>query len=208
MRLRFTLLAVLALLLSACGVQVEKPSFLISDAERLSLASIYESKNEDDLAFREYRKVLKSDSKESRESAWFAIANLNLKLNNLKEAEKGYLEAIELNPSKGAYYNNLAWIYMERGEYGRAEDTAMKGLELDPDTDYMYLDTIGVIQTREEEYEDAEESLLKAASRADAANAGTRPLKEIYTHLSDLYELRGDAVKHASIRDRLKGLTE
>ncbi|OGP25518.1 MAG: hypothetical protein A2X93_06510 [Deltaproteobacteria bacterium GWC2_56_8] len=207
MRLRYALPVVLAFLLPACGaIQVEKPSFLLSDVERLSLASIYESKGENDLAFREYRKALESDSKDIRESAWFAIANLNLRRNNLDEAEEGFLNAIEINPSKGAYYNNLAWIYMERGEYGRAEDTAMKGLELDPDTDYMYLDTIGVIQTREEEYVDAEESLLKAASRADASNAGANPLKEIYTHLSELYELAGDAEKYASMQDRLKGL--
>ncbi len=31
MRSRLTLLAVLAFLISACGVQVEKPSFLLSD---------------------------------------------------------------------------------------------------------------------------------------------------------------------------------
>jgi len=175
----------------------------LTPEERLELGSIYESRGEDDLALEQYEKVSEEDRYNA--DAYFALANLHMKREELDEAEKNYARALEINPT-GPYYNNLGWLYMEKGRFDRAEEEVRKAMKADPAKRYIYLDTLGVIQMRRSRYGEAEKSLTEAAALTPADQAGG--LEEIYTHLEELYERTGERSKAEAVRDKLERLGE
>lgn len=197
-------LAVLLLIFTAsCGhihiIKLEDP---LSFDEHFKLASIYESKGEADLALREYEAASGADKK--RSEAYFAAGNLYLKINRPKDAEVSYLNAIKITPGIGAYYNNLGWLYMELGQMDRAEEAIKEALKIDPEKSYAYLDTLGVIQMKNNDLQEAEKTLVSAAILAPETEKNG--LNEIYSHLIELYKKTGDDEKAATIEDKKKGL--
>ncbi|MFQ5735992.1 MAG: tetratricopeptide repeat protein [Thermodesulfobacteriota bacterium] len=186
----------------SCAHVGRAPEVLTTE-ERLSLAAIYESKGETDLALHEYGRVAEE---QENADAYFAIGNIHLRARNLKEAERNYLKAVKINPSNGAYRNNLGWLYMEKGELGKAESSVREALRLDPARGFVYLDTLGVIQTRRRDYAGAERSLTEAARRAPAKDREGRI--EIYTHLVDLYRVKGEIDKAVRIEERIRALRQ
>lgn len=176
----------------------------LTPEERLELGAIYESKGEDELAIREYRAVSKED--EYNAGAFFALANLYLKRESYDEAEVNYKKAIELNPNDATYRNNLGWLYMERGRFDAARAEVAAAIERDPERKYIYLDTLGVIQTRQGDYNGAEKSLLEAASLAPAEES--EGLVQIYTHLAEVYDASGRPAKAGEMRDRAREIRE
>ncbi|MBI5643451.1 MAG: tetratricopeptide repeat protein [Deltaproteobacteria bacterium] len=191
--------------LCACGiVKIDNRPEALSVDERLELASIYLARGEHELAKREYSKVIETDKTSAL--AYFGMGNVYLKLKDFKEAESNYLKAIRIEPANSAFYNNLAWAFMEQGEYGKAGNAAKMAIDGDRERDYIYLDTLGVIQTRQKKFLEAEETFLNATNRDRAAKAGADGLKEIYDHLLELYTVTGEDEKALSLRDRLKGL--
>ncbi|MBI5344155.1 MAG: tetratricopeptide repeat protein [Deltaproteobacteria bacterium] len=178
---------------------VENP---LSSEERFRLAEIYEGKGEYDLAFREYRAVSQDDGDNA--DVWFAMGTLSLKMKKYGEADGYFAKAIGLNPDNAAYLNNRAWLRMETGRLDEAASDAGEAAKKDPARRYIYLDTLGVIQMRKELLKEAEASLNEAVS---AAPVGDRAgLKEIYTHLLELYRRTGDKEKAAGVEDTLRGL--
>ena len=47
-------------------------------------------------------------------------------------AKQHYRKAIELDPSGGAYHNNLADLLMKGGDLGEAEKEILKAIKIDP----------------------------------------------------------------------------
>lgn len=175
---------------------------VLSYEEHYKLASIYESKGENEAAIREYENAIKVYDKNP--GAYFAEGNIYLRMKKYDDAERYYLKAIELDPSNGGYYNNLGWLYMETGDLKKAEAMAKEAAATDPSKAYIYLDTLGVIQTRENNFPEAEKSLNEAARLAPAKEK--EGLKEIYNHLLDVYLKTNDSQKASLVRERLKGL--
>ncbi|MDP2690595.1 MAG: tetratricopeptide repeat protein [Deltaproteobacteria bacterium] len=194
-------LLVFFLFLSASCAHVGREPELMTREERLSLAAIYESKGETELALREYSRAAEEGGSAD---AYFAIANIRLKAGDLKEAERNYLKAVRINPANAAYRNNLGWLYMEKGELKKAERSAREALRLDPGKGFVYLDTLGVIQTRFGSFKEAEASLMEASRLAPAGDRQGRI--EIYSHLGDLYRKTGEIDKAVRMEERIKAL--
>lgn len=189
--------------LTACSritiVDVKDP---LDGAERMRLASIYEARGELDLALREYDNLLASDGKNDR--AYYGKGNVLLRKKDHDGAEANYRKALALNPEAGAYYNNLALAYLEKGDLDRAEKAARTATVKKDGLAYAYFDTLGVVQTAKGDYEGAEQSLLEASRGAievkDAA------IKEIYRHLIDVYAKSGQREKEQDVKKALHGL--
>ncbi len=204
MKYFMAVVSALALAMAGCVRMPAKTAApdALSPEEHYRLATIYESKGELDGALKEYDSAIKGGIKADR--AYFGEGNVYFKMKKYKDAERCYLKAIELDPSGGVYYNNLGWLYMETGDIKKAEDRAREAAVRDPARAYVYLDTLGVIETAQDDYSEAEKSLDKAA---DLAPAGEKEsLKQIYGHLLDLYLKTGDNSKASLVREKLKGL--
>ena len=193
-------LLLIVMLASCAHMRPEKP--LLSADEHIRLASIYESRGETELALRHLRDAVRVNGKNPE--AHFAMGNFFLRSKDYVEAERAYQLAIELGPEEGRFYNNLGWLYMEEGRTGEAEAAVESALEKDPEKSFIYLDTLGVIQTRAGNYAEAERNLKKAEAITPAG--GNEGLAEIYSHLADLYEKTGETNKAEEIREKIKGL--
>ncbi|MBI5469425.1 MAG: tetratricopeptide repeat protein [Deltaproteobacteria bacterium] len=202
MRYLKAVLPVLLLITASCGHLHIKPEGkdALTPEESYRLGAIYESQGEQDLAMREYL----SAADRGHAAAHFAMANIHIKKAEYKEAESELLKAIETDPSKGAFYNNIGWVYMETGRLDKAEDAVNKALRSDPAENPAYLDTLGLIQMKSGRFSEAEKTLSRAASLAGAG--GGEGLAEIYGHLIGLYRKTGEDGKAASIEDKIKAL--
>ena len=132
------------------------------------------------------------------------MGNLSYRMKKYDNAESWYLKAIELNPEKAVFFNNLAWLYMEENQLDRAEDTAKTAVKKDPLAMHVSLDTLGVIQTKKGNYPEAEANLKEAASLTPPQDKAG--LAQTYAHLLELYKKTGDREKAGRIEDKLKGL--
>lgn len=202
---RFFLPSALLLFLSSCApsyVTIEPPGGPLSFEEHLRLATIYESKGILEGAIREYEKAAGLLPFDAR--PYFGMGNANLKMRRYRQSEDNYLKAIELDPDKGVYYNNLGWVYMETGRLIEAQTMVTKGLTLDIANQYIYLDTLGVVETRFGNYAGAENLLKRAA--ADIPVNDIRGLIHIYTHLYELYVASGREKEAEETRKKLDDL--
>lgn len=201
LRTGLALLVSLSLLVS-CAHSPGGEGELLSHADNLRLASIYESRGEIDLALRHFGLAIKADR--ANPEAYFALANLNLKIGKYGEAEGAYKKAIRLGPSYGRFYNNLGWLYMETGRLKEAAAMALEAITRDRAGSHVYLDTLGVIQTKGSEYARAGESFNKALELTPLEDTQSRGI--IYGHLLDLYERSGEADKAAVVQESIKAL--
>lgn len=202
---RYLALAALAAILTACAHIPEPPrpsSRLLSVEEHLKLGSVYETKGELELALKEYEDASIEDPADAE--AYFSAGNVYMKLDRLAEAEDRYLKAVALAPASGAYRNNLGWLYMEQGKYAKAEEHVREAMAGDPRRIYIYLDTLGVIQTRKGDFAAAEKSLTDAAS--EVPRSETDGLSAIYRHMLELYNLSGEPDKADALRNKINRL--
>jgi Flp pilus assembly protein TadD len=183
-----------------CGVVEVKGPDALSYDEHMKLGAIYESKGEYELALREYASAQELNPKESGPS--FAIGNVYLKMKDFDKAEKEYLKAIELDPSADSY-NNLSWVYLERGDIAGARRAVNEAIaKAQPEKGYIYLDTLGVVLMNSGEFEEAEESFMKAA---DGVTGKRRDAYlSIYGHLAELYKKEGKTEQASIVEEKLK----
>lgn len=185
---------------SGCGVVDIKEQDSLNYNEHMRLGAIYESKGEFDLALREYSDAQALDTKEP--GTYFAMGNVYLKMKDYDSAEKEYRKAIELGPSPD-FYNNLGWVYIERGELDQARKLVGEALSSAPsDRKHIYLDTLGVVQMNSGEFEEAEESFMNAASAV--AGRKREAYLAIYGHLAELYRKQGESEKASIVEEKLK----
>ena len=201
------------LLLTACcllSLGCSRQIIIIKDPlkaeEHARLAQIYEAKGEIELAVEEYKKALEQDK--TNPMAYFGLGNISFKQGRHTDAEDYYKKAIENtspdDQKNAMLYNNLSWVYIETNKkLAEAETLAQKAVRLDIARVYIYLDTLGVIYTRLNEYEKAEDSLLTALRNAPYEKTA---LRHINIHLFELYEIKGDRHKLREVVERLRGL--
>src|SRR3972149_7207077 len=198
--------AVIAIfLLSSCAMEsrvIKQDAGPLSGGEELRLAMAYESKEMLEPALKSYSRVLELEPSEAR--AHFGIGNVYLKARRYDEAEEHYKKAIELDPEKGAFYNNLAWLYIETANLITAMSMANRGMALDMERRYIYLDTLGVANTLLGNYAAAETYLKDAASSVPPSDA--RGQLHIYTHLFEVYEKQNKKKEAAEVGEKLKVL--
>ena len=198
-------LAVSALLVSCGhtppGVSGPEPEAL-SAAENLALGVIYESRGEIDLALKHFSIAIESDKRNPE--AYFALANLNLKIRRYAEAESAYKRAIRLSPSSGPFYNNLGWLYMETGRLSKAAAAVAQAIKRDRSGRHVYFDTLGVIEMKGGSLRRAEKSFISALELTPPEDDESRRI--IYGHLLDLYEATGRGIEAEAVKERMKGL--
>lgn len=193
----------MSLLTSCAGVRfMEAGRDPLSADEHLRLGAVYEAKNEDGLALREYREAIRADA--GNPAAWFGLGNVHLKKKMYNEAMESYLKAVELDPKNGAFHNNLGWAYMETGRFDRAVEAVRDAVGIDQAGRHIYLDTLGVIEMRMGDYAGAQMSFKEAAVAAPLTD--TAGLRIIYGHLLELYSATGDASGAAWAEEKMKDI--
>jgi tetratricopeptide (TPR) repeat protein len=164
----------------------------LSAREHMALGSIYEKRDERELALREYDMALEKDP--DFPHAVTRLAELSYVMGHYGQAERYYRKAIKLAPRDGDLYNNLCWVYLSQGKkLKRAEGLIMRALELNPEHKGYYLDTLGAIYLKERRYREAIDVLLAAVSYFDE----TQPdlLSQVYRHLGLAYDGSGERSK-------------
>ncbi len=144
-KLFVTFLVSLAILSSGCSL----PKIIIlkdplTPEEHLNLGVAYERKGEFDKAIREYQAAAKK-----LPIAFLYLGNTYFLKNDWDQAEIYFKKAIEKDGKNAAAYNNLAWLYFQRGEnLEQAEALAQKALELDPSKSSNYGDTLEKVREK------------------------------------------------------------
>lgn len=147
--------------------------------EHNNLGVIYEREGKLDLAIREYKSAISSDS--SLVTPVVNLGNVYFKQGEYTKAEKYYNKALEKDETNLQAANNLASLYIETGSnYKEGLNhmlLAIKGLDTVPP---YALDTIGVLYLRLEDRKNAETFLIRACE-----NVGDNPalVEEIRSHL-------------------------
>ncbi len=104
---------------------------------------------------------------------------------NWASCDSAYNKSLKANPNNDTVLNNFAYYLSERDQQlDYAKDMADKALSIDPQN-ANYLDTMGWIYFKLQDYENAKKYLMQAIS------AGP-PSAEVFEHLGDVYEKTGD----------------
>ena len=111
------------------------------------------------------------------------------KLAQWAEAEKAYLNALELRPRHAAARNNLGRLYLRQGNLGKAEEQFRALLAVSPDVIAARLNLASVL-VRQEKWPEAIQEYERALE-FDAANS------DALEHLGDLALGHGGNVKEA-----------
>lgn len=131
------------LLFSGCSLPqmiiVKDP---LSPEEHINLGVAYERQGELDHALKEYRLAAKK-----LPQAYLYLGNVYFQKKDWEKAEESYKTAIEQNPQEADAYNNLAWLYFTRREnLDQGENLALKAIELNPEKEPIYRDTLDKIR--------------------------------------------------------------
>ena len=110
----------------------------LSPEEHLKLGMAYEKDEEFDNAIKEYKVAARR-----LPVAYFFLGNAHFQKNEWDQAEKYYKKAIRKEARNADAHNNLAWLYYMRGEnLDKAENLALRAMELDPSKIDVYRDTL------------------------------------------------------------------
>ena len=175
-------------------------SWDMTPAELSTRARFYESRNQLDLALGDLTAAMIADPANSR--ICVNVANLFRKRGEFDKAEGMYRRAIDLNPSEGQAYNNLAFLLAEQGrELVDAEQLAQEALLLEP-TNPVSLDTMGFILLRQGRFDEAVAHLEQARSRARVLPGPKQ--REIAIHLARAYAESGRRADAESVLQELR----
>lgn len=110
----------------------------LSSEEHLKLGMAYEKDGAFDNAIREYKAAARRIP-----IAYLYLGNVHFQKNELDQAEKYYKKAIRKEAHNADVHNNLAWLYYIREEnLDKAENLALRAMELDPSKRDVYRDTL------------------------------------------------------------------
>lgn len=118
----------LSLLISGCSMpKVVILNDPLSAEEHLQLGLSYEKKGLLEEAIKHYEDASKSDAR-----GFLFMGNLYLNQNKYNEAEENYRKAIKKDSNLADAYNNLAWLYYQKGEkLEEAEELVKKAIEIE-----------------------------------------------------------------------------
>ncbi len=139
------LLISVLILISRCSL----PKIIIlgdplTPEEHLNLGVAYEGGGEFDEAIREYQAAAKK-----LPIAFLYLGNAYFLKNDWDQAEIYFKKAIKKDGKNAAAHNNLAWLYLQKGEnLEQAEALARKALELDPSKSSVYGDTLEKVRKK------------------------------------------------------------
>jgi tetratricopeptide (TPR) repeat protein len=133
----------------------------LSPHEHVSLGQAYEAQGLKGRAAQEFQGALRQDS--HYVPALIAVGNLSFESGALGEAEQRYREALEVAPHHPGASNNLAMVYLSRGErLDEAERLATDALEQGGVLRPYAFDTLATLYLRQGRYKEAEAVLDRA----------------------------------------------
>ena len=178
-RARFTGWAVFSLLLlgslQACSglprlVVLHDP---LTPEEHVKLATAYQSQGLKELAAKEFQTALRQQREYP--PALVGLGNLSFESGSFQEAEEYYRRALAVAPDDPSANNNLAMVYLSRGErLDEAERMAQKALEQGGPLRPYVLDTLASIDVRQGRYKEAKAALDEAEALAPLENKTLR----------------------------------
>lgn len=141
--------------------------------EHMALGTTYEAQGAQDLAAREYRAAM--TDRADYAPALVALGNLAFDSGALDEAEEYYRRALASHPDHPGANNNLAMVYLKRGDrLDEAERLALKASAQGDSFRPYALDTLAHIYTRTGRYQEAQAALAEAEAAVPAANQTLR----------------------------------
>lgn len=150
-----------------------------------TLGMLYEEQGKLELAIESYQKSLQLEP--TNAETRFNLGNAYLGEKRFSEAIASYKEALKVNPSFADAYNNLAWVYIQMDfDLDKAQQCIERALNLNPDREPYYLDTLGELFYHQGSYEDAIAAFDKSL---DAAPPHFPPQSQalVYYHLGLAY---------------------
>ena len=87
-------------------------------------------------------------------------------IGSFDKAAKDFKTVLEHGEKHWAVYNDLAWIYFQKGDYLNTEKTAQEGLKYTPDSVWLLISR-GVALFNLNKKSEAREILLRAKSQAE-----------------------------------------
>jgi tetratricopeptide (TPR) repeat protein len=137
--------------------------------EHVKLGTIYDEQRVDDRAEEEFRAALRQRPQAT--AAFVGLGNLAFRRGAFEEAHAYYTQALQTAPDDPRASNNLAMIYVTRGErLEEAERLVRTALAQEGPLAPYALDTLAAVYRRQGRYADALEALEEAAKIAPPAN--------------------------------------
>jgi len=154
----------------------------------LDLGSYYEQQGKRDDALEVYRVGLNYESAEQKPDLYIALALLESKVNNLEQAQKGYEEAIRLDPTRADTYIRLAQLLAQENRIDEALEVYRQMAKQPALAGPAHI-SIGKLLVVQHRYEEAAQSYRDAIA--------TDPKKaDAYLELAVLYLQQG---KHEEV---------
>jgi tetratricopeptide (TPR) repeat protein len=185
--LQAVLPVVLLASLSACSafprlVVLHDP---LTPQEHVTLGESYQGQGQTDLAVREFQAALRQQS--DYVPALVAMGNVAFEAGTLEDAEQSYRQALAALPNHAAANNNLAMVYLSRGDrLDEAERLAKNALAQGGALQPYALDTLARIYMRQQRYQDAALALRQAVAAVPEENTILRErLAQSQRELSD-----------------------
>ncbi len=121
------------------------------------------------------------------------------KLNRQMKSIDAYRDVLGIDPENALALNNLAYLYAERGEnLDEAMKYAKQAVDQAPENP-VFLDTLGWLYYKTNEYGKAREIIEKALSKAQDE-------PEIYEHLAEIYRISGEPDKAKEFFEKAEAL--
>lgn len=165
----------------------ERVDFIREPSEFNRLGIIFEEKGNLELARENYLKAISLDG--SCALFYFNLANAYLKAYEFSNAIENYKRAIALSPDFADCYNNLAYALTEGGfSLEEARLAAKRAIELNPEGEFYYKDTLGLIDLKEGKFEEAMRNFEESIG---SSGEETKELNSVYKHLIESYIMLG-----------------
>lgn len=141
----------------------------LTPEEHVKLGMSYEAQGLKEMAAQEFQAALRQQS--GYTPALVGLGNLSFEGGALQEAEGYYRRALDADPDHPGANNNLAMVYLSRGErLDEAERLARNALKQGGPLRPYILDTLANIYVRQERCQEAKTALEEAEAVTSSAN--------------------------------------
>jgi tetratricopeptide (TPR) repeat protein len=175
------MLAALTVSMNACSLakRVVIPHDPLTAQEHVALGEAYQAKGLKEPAEKEFRAALNREA--DFVPALVSLGNLAFENGDLQQAEEYYRHVLQRQPEHPQASNNLAMVYLTRGErLAEAERLAHQGLKGPAGLRPYVLDTLVALYIKQGRFNEAEAALDEAEK---SVTAGPEALRERFKQL-------------------------
>ena len=141
----------------------------LTPQEHVALGESYQAQGSRELAVREFQAALRQQRDYA--PALIALGNLSFEAGTLPAAEDYYRRALDVAPNHPTANNNLAMVYLSRGDRLEEAERLAKGAQAQEGALRPYvLDTLAQIYVRQGRYQEAQTTLEEAERVAPREN--------------------------------------